>query len=295
MYEKQDANPIDEIQINSSTITEHDADDTPGIFDGIANWPDLDLIFHNECHKILQSEGGINAWKDAGGCLGEDGRWTFGYQSNRGKEILRELLQANPGILWTSTCGQTWAVKPIGDDKANASRAYGLAHPRAVQALDLIAQATARQRLENRLQQLLDLEDQWSIDEHCEFMRRSQTLQHMYAIEDTVRLLPYLRYRMRWDDSSSLAVTADEAAMWLPADTAEFNTDSLGKALEAASEIVVAKIRIGQLALGLKVVDRTAAITRFTRRRDEYRVEVSPLLIEVLDAFQAVGSKEDIQ
>jgi len=294
MYEKQDANPIDEIQTNSSTITEHDADDTPGTFDGMADWPDLDQQFHNECREILQADG-ITAWKDAGGCLGDDGRWTFGYPSNRGKEILADLIQSNPGILWTSTCGNTWAVLPIGEDRANSSRAFGVSHPRAVQALDLTAQISASRTLEERIRRLRDREEPWSLEDHAEFVRRSQTLLHLHAIEDAVRLLPYLRYRMRWDDSSKFALTADEAAMWLPSDEAEFDTDTLGDALEAASEIVVARIRLGRLVLGLKVVERSAAVTRFTRRRDEYRVEVSPLLIEVLDAFQAIGREEAIQ
>jgi hypothetical protein len=242
----------------------------------------------------LQSEGGITAWKDLGCCLGDDGRWTFDRRSTRGKEVFREMLQSSPGILWASTRGQSWAVVPVGEDRGNASTGFGVSHPRAVQALDLNTQTSARQTLEDRLRQLRDREEPWTLDDHCDFVRRSQTLHHLHAIEDAVRLLPYLRYLAKWEGSSTFEVTADEAAMWLSSDT-EFNTDALGDALESASQITVAKLQLGRLALGLKVVERTAAVTRFTRRRDEYLVEVSPLLIDVLDAFQAIGRQEDIQ
>ena len=62
-------------------------------------------------------------------------------------------------------------------------------------------------------------------------------------------------------------------------------TSIIGRALEMLSQLSLAEFRINTAELKLEVLERTAAVTRFRQRLDDYRVTVSPLLLKIVRSF----------
>ena len=146
------------------------SDSRPGLFGGVAGWPMIDGILAAASEELLLAHG-PTLWQMRGGCVGVDGRLSFGPICGVARESLNQVLGQHQGFQWHSG-GNTWAVRLVQIQESNAEWfANAVCYRGSAGLLDSHTRARAEGDIRSRLMECTWPGRKWSVGDRTHYGR----------------------------------------------------------------------------------------------------------------------------
>ena len=263
---------------------------TPGLFAGVADWPDIDDLFTRRSLSILASDG-FSAWHEAGGRHGYDGLPGFGAISGPALTIVQDLADTFGGFRWTDDAGTAWAVRFADDAGDNSDRmAFAVSYGESAWVIDRWQRDRMMQALRTELAACSGLAPSWNNADRARCGFFSRALHRLRLVDDAEQVLRYLVQQAHVEQGGAIVLSAAEIEAARKADNEEARPNptisELTAVLRATLGFEIARLRLGSLGWNPRFVQQSAAVTSLEQVGDEtFRIGLSPWFSVIAAAF----------